>query len=110
MEFVEEDDEEENSIQKRNDIQVYFPGQPLEEGEELQVDNSAYEMLHCLSMKWPCLSFDILSDQLGLDRKTFPHTAYLVAGSQASEVDKNEIYVMKMSQLCKTKYDDGTIL
>ncbi|ORZ34272.1 WD40-repeat-containing domain protein, partial [Catenaria anguillulae PL171] len=103
MEDVDEDDAEEGQI---DSVQVYLPGQPLAEGEELQVDNSAYEMLHALNVQWPCLSFNILRDQLGVDRTKFPHTAYVVAGSQADVSFKNELYVLKMSQLAKTKYDD----
>ncbi|KAI9219781.1 WD40-repeat-containing domain protein [Blastocladiella britannica] len=103
---VEEDD---NDDDVPEGVQVYLPGQPLQEGEELQVDNSAYEMLHSLSVQWPCLSFDVIRDQLGNDRKKFPHSAYLVAGSQADSLFKNEIYVMKMSQLAKTKYDDQEV-
>ena len=52
------------------DMQVYLPGQDLQEGEELVVDNSAYDMLHAMGVDWPCLSFDILSDNLGAQRKT----------------------------------------
>ncbi|KAJ3362372.1 ribosome biosynthesis protein rrb1 [Allomyces javanicus] len=102
MDYVDEDEDEAAD----DNVRVYLPGQPLAEGEELEVDNSAYEMLHRLNVKWPCLSFDILRDQLGLERTKFPHTTYLVAGSQADQADKNELFIMKMSQLCKTKYDD----
>ncbi|KAI9184432.1 Ribosome assembly protein rrb1 [Blastocladiella emersonii ATCC 22665] len=100
---MDEADDEDDAVEE---VQVYLPGQALEEGMELKVDNSAYEMLHSLNVRWPCLSFDVLKDQLGVDRTKFPHTAYLVAGSQADASFKNEIYVMKMSQLAKTKYDD----
>jgi hypothetical protein len=33
---------------------------PLQEGEELVFDNSAYQMLHRAKVEWPCLSIDIL--------------------------------------------------
>ena len=49
---------------------VYLPGQKLEDVEVLEADQSAYEMLHSMNVKWPCLSFDILHDNLGEDRKT----------------------------------------
>ena len=32
----------------------------LKEGEELEVDNHAYEFLHRASTEWPCLTFDFL--------------------------------------------------
>lgn len=33
---------------------------PLQEGEELVFDNSAYQMLHRAKVEWPCLSIDVL--------------------------------------------------
>jgi ribosome assembly protein RRB1 len=87
---------------------VYLPGQTLADGEELVVDNSAYEMLHQMGVEWPCLSFDILADRLGSSRNSFPMTTYLVAGSQADTVDNNSLYVMKLSQLHRTKHDDDS--
>ncbi|KAJ3007815.1 ribosome biosynthesis protein rrb1 [Thoreauomyces humboldtii] len=106
----EEDDGmevEEQEEEPTDDFQVYLPGQPLQEGEELVADNSTYEMLHSMGVEWPCLSFDILRDNLGTARKTFPMTTYVVAGSQAEQQKDNKIYVMKMSQLHRTKHDDG---
>ncbi len=48
-------------------MQVYVPGQ---EGKdvELEVDNSAYEMLHRMNVEWPMLSFDFVGDTLGQQR------------------------------------------
>ncbi|RKP15073.1 WD40-repeat-containing domain protein [Piptocephalis cylindrospora] len=97
----EEDDEE-----TKEDLKVYLPGQALDKDEVLEVDNSAYMMLHNMSVQWPCLSFDVLQDNLGADRTRFPHTAYLVAGTQAERASDNEILVMKMSQLHRTNRDD----
>jgi len=89
------------------DFQVFIPGRDkLEEGEVLDFDNSAYDMLHSLTMEWPCLSIDILQDKLGAQRKKFPMTTYVVAGTQADTPQNNKVMVMKMSHLCKTKHDD----
>lgn len=98
-----QDDEEETT---EDNVKVYLPGQPLAADETLEVDNSAYEMLHNMNVQWPCLSFDIIRDQLGDDRNNFPHTAYMVTGSQADNPSNNQLYVFKMSQLCRTKHDD----
>lgn len=100
---MDRDKEEDES----NDIRVYLPGQALEKDEVLEADQSAYEMLHSMNVHWPCLSFDILWDQLGEERCTFPATAYVVTGTQADLTHNNEVLVMKMSQLAKTKNDDG---
>ncbi len=97
--MVEDEDQE-------ADEKVYLPGQELDKEEVLVPDNSAYECLHTLNVEWPCLTFDILRDQLGSNRTTFPMTTYLVSGSQADKAKDNKIYIMKMSQLHKTKHDD----
>ena len=94
---------------EEKDMRVYLPGQALEKDEVLEADQSAYEMLHSMNVKWPCLSFDILWDQLGDERCTFPATAYVVTGTQADLAHNNEVMVMKMSQLAKTKNDDGNL-
>lgn len=98
--------QEEEDDEKPEDFQVYLPGQELGEGEELVADNSTYEMLHSMGVEWPCLSFDILHDNLGTGRETFPMTAYIVTGSQAERPKDNKLYIMKMSQLHRTKHDD----
>ncbi|KAI8926882.1 WD40-repeat-containing domain protein [Entophlyctis helioformis] len=95
------DDDEDD----KEDVKVYLPGQQMEEDEELVADQSAYEMLHSMNAEWPCLSFDILRDNLGADRTAFPMTAYVVAGSQADKPKDNQIYVLKMSSLHRTKHD-----
>ncbi|KAJ3332797.1 ribosome biosynthesis protein rrb1 [Blyttiomyces sp. JEL0837] len=100
----QQDDDEEQEQQE--DVRVYLPGQELAEGEVLVADNSVYEMLHQMQVEWPCLSFDILRDNLGTGRKTFPMTTYIAAGSQAEKAKDNKIYVMKMSELHRTKHDN----
>ena len=63
---AEDEEAEEDGPQR---TEAFVPGKhQLEEGEELVNDPSAYEMLHALSMEWPCLSFDILRDKLPDDR------------------------------------------
>lgn len=84
----------------------------------LDFDNSAYNMLHRASTEWPCLSCDFLSGDLmplsGYSTVTptcrkdykYPIEIYGISGSQASLPSKNKIYVMRMANLCSTKYDD----
>ncbi|CAI9100569.1 OLC1v1037696C1 [Oldenlandia corymbosa var. corymbosa] len=79
---------------------VWQPGvDQLEEGEELQCDPSAYNCLHAFHIGWPCLSFDILHDSLGLVRTDFPQTVYCVAGTQAKEGSSNYIGIFKLSNI-----------
>lgn len=88
------------------DNQTFIPGRhKLEKGQLLNPDPTAYNLLHTLEAPWPCLSFDILRDQLGTGkaRKEYPATVYAVAGTQAGRGHErdNEIIVMKMSKLSR---------
>ncbi|CAG9561051.1 unnamed protein product [Danaus chrysippus] len=99
-----EDDEMEEGDQPEEDSRpkTYLPDQPLQEDEHLICDQSAYVMLHQAQTGAPCLSFDIITDNLGNDRQEFPMTAYLVAGTQASSAHLNNVLVVKMSNLHTT--------
>lgn len=57
----------------------------------------------CMFTGAPCLSFDILRDDLGDDRETFPLTCYCVAGTQSERGHTNHVIVMKMGNLHKTQ-------
>ncbi|GER54439.1 transducin family protein / WD-40 repeat family protein [Striga asiatica] len=82
------------------EAKVWQPGvDKLEEGEELQCDPSAYNSLHAFHIGWPCLSFDILRDSLGLVRTEFPHTVYCVAGTQAEKSTYNYIGIFKLQNI-----------
>ncbi|KAJ2365613.1 Ribosome assembly protein rrb1 [Coemansia sp. RSA 2611] len=107
MQDGDEDEEEEETEEKAEKTrQVYLPGDQLGEGEVLQVDNSAYHMLHNMSVHWPCLSFDFVPDSLGSSRSAFPHTMYAVAGTQAERAHQNQVLLLKWSQLHRTIHDD----
>jgi ribosome assembly protein RRB1 len=87
---------------------VYIPGtHTLGKDEILEPDDSVYIMRHSMNVNWPCLSFDILRDNLGDERQRFPATAYIVAGTQADGPSKNEVVVYKMSSLHRTQKDGG---
>ncbi len=50
--------------------QVWRPGvDQIEEGEALEYDPSAYVMYHSMRTEWPCLSFDLMKDNLGDNRQ-----------------------------------------
>lgn len=60
------------------DQQTFIVGRnKLEPGQTLSPDLSTYEMLHALSTPWPCLSFDLINDSLGDNRKTYPASTVL---------------------------------
>ncbi|KAF4507299.1 hypothetical protein G6O67_005955 [Ophiocordyceps sinensis] len=81
----------------------------LEPGQTLAPDVSTYEMLHNLSTPWPCLSFDIVRDQLGDARTAYPATMYTVAGTQAehARAHENQLMVNKFSGLSRTERHGG---
>ncbi|KAI4132840.1 MAG: hypothetical protein LQ347_002432 [Umbilicaria vellea] len=86
------------------DQQTFIPGRSkLAAGESLSPDTSTYDMLHTFSTTWPCLSFDIVKDNLGSNRKTYPATVYAVAGTQAEsrKSKDNELMVIKLSGLSR---------
>lgn len=98
-----DESEDDNESQNRTESKVYLPGQTLEQGEELVADKSAYRLLHQAQSGAPCLSFDILPDDLGNLRENYPLTMYIVAGTQAAQAHVNNVLVMKMSNLHGTK-------
>lgn len=102
MDENEVDNEENDNEGTQVNKQTWRPGiDKLAEGEQLEYDPSAYVMYHSLKTEWPCLSFDVIRDNLGDDRQRFPLSLYLVVGSQADRADKNKISLLKMSNLCK---------
>jgi len=105
----EEEDDDEDGEGEDAPVRIFRPGiDKVEEGEQLDVEPGTYEMLHRGQVDWPCLSFDILKDDLGLHRTTFPMTAYVVAGTQAPKAEDNKLYVMKWHRLHKTSKDGAS--
>lgn len=102
MPAIEEEDE------KPAEPDVFIPGvHKLEKDEILEPDDSVYIMRHSMNVNWPCLSFDVLRDNLGDQRQRLPTTAYIVTGTQADVAKNNEISVYKMSSLQKTQKEGG---
>ena len=88
--------------------EAFIPGvHKLGKDEILEPEDSVYVMRHNMTVNWPCLSFDILRDNLGDQRQRYPATAYVVTGTQADVAKNNEIHVCKMSSLHKTQKEHG---
>ena len=96
QEDEEEEEEEESSEDEAGEDKTFLPGDKIEEGEELEVDENAYVVYHQASLGPPCLSFDIVADQTTPD---FPLSLTAVAGTQAAKVTANSILVFRMSNL-----------
>lgn len=105
MEVISEDGDAEDP-ENTTPEEVYLPGKPLEEGEQLVCDQSAYVMLHQAQTGAPCLSFDVIKDNLGDSREGFPLSAYIVAGTQAAQAHVNSVIVMKLTNLHRTGKED----
>ena len=91
----------------KNKIQVNLwdekKNNKLKEGEVLDFDNDAYEMLHRCKVEWPCLSVDFLlkenssisslkdfylpNNQRKMTKDKYPYSTYIISGSQTDEKD-----------------------
>jgi len=105
---------------KKKNVVVPFLGnnKELNEGEVLEVDNSAYKMFHRCSTEWPCLSIDFIADTVDFSSITprdfstgrtdfeYPLDVYAVGGSQADTGSQNAIYLMRFAGLSVTQHDD----
>jgi ribosome assembly protein RRB1 len=100
-EFMENENANEN--QEKTESKVYLPGQTMKDDEELVVDKSAYRLLHHAQSGAPCLSFDIIPDNLGNSRESYPLSMYIACGTQAAKTHVNNLLVMKMSNLYDNK-------
>ena len=49
-------------------------------------------------------SFDVLRDDLGDDRTKFPHTLYMVAGTQATRAQENYTAILKLTGLTQERH------
>ncbi|KAG7661139.1 rrb1 [[Candida] subhashii] len=87
---------------------IYLPhrSRPLGPDEVLEADPSVYEMLHNVNLPWPCLTVDIIPDNLGDERRSYPASVYLATATQAAKNRDNQLIAMKASSLAKTLVKD----
>jgi ribosome assembly protein RRB1 len=76
-------------------------GEPLQPGQTLEMDASAYKMHHAMAGEWPSLTFDFLRDDLGDHRTRFPHSVIVATGTQAERPQDNSLCIMKLSDLSR---------
>lgn len=80
---------------------------------EIDFDTSAYVVYNRLEMTYPCLSFDIVTDEFGsgVERVSkYPLSLNLIAGAQTPpHVENNYIYVMKVNNIRALKQEDEAI-
>lgn len=85
----------------------FLPTGVLGPDEFLQPDLSTYPLLHSFVPTWPSLSFDILRDGSGEERRGYPVSCALVAGTQAQDHTGNEITIMRWEGLGRTRKEEG---
>lgn len=102
-----EEEEDPNQIRRAPSPIAFLPTDTLAEGEFLQPDLSTYPLLHSFVPTWPSLSFDILRDGGGEERRGYPVSCALVAGTQSQDKTGNEITIMRWEGLGKTRKEDG---
>lgn len=88
--------------------EIYLPhlSRPLGPDEVLEADPTVYDMLHNVHMPWPCLTLDILPDQLGSERRTYPQSLLMTTATQAARKKENELMVLSFTNLHKTLVKD----
>lgn len=104
----DEENNDRNVSGESNCRAIFRPGiDQVPDGETLVCDESAYDVLHRLTLEWPALSFDfICCDGDGKYTNmnvppctTYPISVMAVAGTQASSGKSNQIYVLRFSNL-----------
>ncbi|GME92501.1 unnamed protein product [[Candida] boidinii] len=103
---IEEQEQQQQEQQAEQTLYLPHRSKPLGPDEVLEADPTVYEMLHNVNMPWPCLTLDILPDNLGNERRSYPASMYLATATQASRSKDNELITMKLSSLAKTLAKD----
>jgi len=99
----EEDEKDENDDRQK---EAFIPGKhSIEKDEELVRDESAYKLYHEFQTGAPCLSFDIIRDDLNRSAGDFPATAFIVAGTM-SQSAKDHLIVLKLSNMHEQAQND----
>jgi len=95
----EEEEEMQSSSKAKIAQEVFIPGKhSLKDGEELVRDESAYKLYHEFQTGAPCLSFDVISDDVNRSNSAYPATTFIVAGTN-SQTARDHMIVLKLSNM-----------
>ncbi|EAN79277.1 ribosome assembly protein RRB1, putative [Trypanosoma equiperdum] len=80
--------------------------------QKLDYSNKAYDSFFQLRTEYPSLSFHVVREQEsstgGGCTTKYPLSLTLVCGSQAEESSKNQLYILRVTNICRTKHDAGS--
>ena len=111
----EEDEEQAGEEDANLPAKTYIP-KLGKKGDDLQVDESAYVLLSKSKTSYPCMSFDVINDNLGEgeDRSAnFPISMSIVGGTYSGKRGADSLIVMKYSKLfpgSKNSKDENAML
>lgn len=91
-------EEEDETLVWRGDQEDGYEG-------EMVYENRAYDSFLQLRTEYPFLSFDIMRDGNSNDRTKYPLSMMLVCGTWAEKAENNQIVVLRVSNICRTKHD-----
>jgi len=84
-------------------------GETIEDEADLDCDLTAYELFHEGNSGAPCLSFDILEDDLGNNRNVnSPTSVTFITGTQTDSSHTNSIVLIRMNNLLKVENPDDS--
>lgn len=106
MKEIEKDNAQEKQEESSSSIYLPHKSKPLGPDEVLEADPTVYEMLHNVNLPWSCLTVDIVHDNLGNERRSFPHSMSVVTATQAPKAKDNELMILKLTHLTKTLVRD----
>eukprot|EP00698_Gefionella_okellyi_P009971 TRINITY_DN2566_c0_g1_i1.p1 TRINITY_DN2566_c0_g1~~TRINITY_DN2566_c0_g1_i1.p1 ORF type:complete len:489 (-),score=101.04 TRINITY_DN2566_c0_g1_i1:195-1472(-) len=100
------EDESDNETAK-GPVKFFRPSLHPEMAVEMEFDPTAYSFMHQLQLEWPCLTLDILPDNLGAARVKMPHTMYVALGTDAARQQDNKISVCKITDISGAGGDES---
>eukprot|EP00917_Polyrhabdina_sp_WS-2016_P031112 GHVP01066349.1.p1 GENE.GHVP01066349.1~~GHVP01066349.1.p1 ORF type:complete len:499 (+),score=102.72 GHVP01066349.1:990-2486(+) len=105
---VENSEELENeNLEEENegDVTLFRPGHDtVSEGEELDFEESAYNLLQQFEAGWACPTFDFIPLFASpLSSSKFPYTLHIVAGTQSDDAETNNVCVVRLGNLHRTR-------
>lgn len=98
---------DENAQDESADEAPVWRGDQEEEGYEgeMTYENRAYDSFLQLRTEYPFLSFDVVRDNGSGDRTKYPLTMTLVCGTWADKPENNQVVILHVSNICRTKHD-----